>query len=72
MNKTMIQRLRTAAGYQRKAIRALIGEDMCRHIDVIEKELLLMAAELGKKSAKQDKETKDKEEKSGVRKITVD
>ncbi len=72
MNKTMIQRLRKAAGYQRKAIRALIGEDMCRHIDVIEKELLLMAAELGKRSAQQDKEAKDKEVKSGVRKITVD
>ncbi len=46
MNKSRIDRLKKAAGYQRQAIRALLPEGMDGHLDVIEREIKAMAAEL--------------------------
>lgn len=43
MNKEMIDRVKIAAEYQKKAIRALFPEEMGEHLDMIEKELKLMA-----------------------------
>ncbi len=45
MNSEMISRLKTAAGYQKKAIRALLPEGMEGHLDVIENEIRSMFAE---------------------------
>lgn len=41
----MINRLKEAAEYQKKAIRALFPERMLKHIDVIGNEIKLMVAE---------------------------
>lgn len=45
MNKEMLQRLKIAGEYQRKAIRALFPEEMGKHLDVIEKEMKMMVVE---------------------------
>ena len=45
MRNEMVGRLKTAAGYQRKAILALLPEGMDEHLDVIEKELKSIVAE---------------------------
>lgn len=45
MREEMLRRVRTAAEYQKKAVRALFSEKMNAHIDVIEREMKLMAAE---------------------------
>ena len=45
MNKEMLERVKTAGKYQRKAIRALFPEKMGEHLDVIEKEMKIMAVE---------------------------
>lgn len=45
MNKEMIDRMKIAGEYQRKAIRALFPEEMSEHLDVIEKELKMMVME---------------------------
>lgn len=44
-NSEMINRFRGAAGYQRKAVRALFPETMEKHFDVIENEIKLMLTE---------------------------
>ena len=41
----MINRLKEAAEYQKKAIRALFPERMLKHMDVIGNEIKLMVAE---------------------------
>ena len=41
----MINRLKEAAEYQKKAIRALIPDRMLKHMDVIGNEIKLMVAE---------------------------
>ncbi len=46
MNKNVIDRLKTAAGYQRQAFRALLPEGMEGHLDVIGQEMKAMFAEL--------------------------
>lgn len=46
MSKEMIKRINTASEYQKKAIRALFPEKMGGHLDIIEKELKLMAKEI--------------------------
>ena len=60
MNKDMINRLKTAAGYQKKAIMALLPESTAGHLEVIGKEMKQMFAELMIKgvadAAKQDKD----------------
>lgn len=45
MNKEMLGRIKTAAGFQRQAIRALLPEGMEGHLDVIEGEIKAMFAE---------------------------
>ena len=45
MRNEMVGRLKTAAGYQRQAILALLPEGMEGHLDVIEKEIKSMVAE---------------------------
>ena len=57
----MSDRLKEAAMYQKKAIRALIPERMLKHIDVIGNELKLMVAEcLVNDEKKSDTESKPK------------
>lgn len=46
MNKEMIQKMKIAGEYQKKAIYALFPEEMGEHLDVIEKELKMMVMEL--------------------------
>ncbi|MDE7418319.1 MAG: hypothetical protein K2N44_18785 [Lachnospiraceae bacterium] len=46
MNKEMINRLKMAGKYQKKAIYALFPEKVSKHLDVIEKELKMMAVEI--------------------------
>lgn len=46
MNKEMIHRMKIAGEYQKKAIRALLPDEMSEHLDVIEKELKTMVMEV--------------------------
>lgn len=46
MNRELLNRLRTAGEYQKKAIYALLPEPVGRHLDVIKKELKIMAVEI--------------------------
>lgn len=46
MSKEMFRRLKTAGEYQRKAIYALFPEKISGHLDVIERELKMIAAEI--------------------------
>ena len=46
MNSEMIDRFKLAGESQRKAIYALFPEEMGEHLDVIEKELKVMAMEI--------------------------
>lgn len=46
MNKEMLNRIKIAGEYQRKAIYALFPEEMNEHLGVIEKELKMMAIEV--------------------------
>ena len=45
MNKEMLGRIKTAAVFQRQAIRALLPEEMEGHLDVIEGEIKAMFCE---------------------------
>lgn len=45
MNKELLQRIQAAGEYQRKAVYALFPEEMSGHLETIEKELKMMAAE---------------------------
>ena len=46
MNTEMLDRIMTARAYQKKAIQALFPEEMNSHLEVIERELKLMAGEV--------------------------
>ena len=46
MNKEIIQRMKIAGEYQKKAIHALFPEEMGEHLDVIEKELKIIVMEV--------------------------
>ena len=46
MNKEMLHRMKTAAECQKKAIWALLPEEMGEHLDVIEKEMKMMVMEV--------------------------
>lgn len=46
MNREILNRFRTAAEYQKKAIYALLPDNVGGHLDVIEKELKTMAVEI--------------------------
>jgi hypothetical protein len=78
MNKEMMGRLKTAAGYQKKAIRALLPEGMEGHLDVIEKEVKMMVAEAAAgfftgcmSSTEKKDEPQDRPDK-GSRKVTIE
>lgn len=76
-NKEMMQRIKTAGEYQKKAIRALFPEEIGGHLDVIEKELraIVMEAAAGllKENHKVDacKEEQSREQASKVRKVNI-
>lgn len=76
-NKEMIDRIKVASEYQRKAIRALFPEEMGEHLDVIEKELKIMAmeviTELLKDCNESDvfKERPSQEQTSKVKKVDI-
>lgn len=78
MNKEMIDRMKTAGEYQRKAIRALFPEEMGQHLDVIERELKMMvmeaAAELLKECNTGDacKDEQGHEQTSKVKKVDIE
>ena len=46
MNKELLNRLIMAGEYQKQAIYALLPEKVSRHLDVIQKELKMMAVEI--------------------------
>lgn len=77
MNKEMIDRLRTAGQYQKKAIRALFPETMNGHLEIIEKELKSMFMEAAielMKECKTDNKTEEdnsRESTSRTRKVTI-
>lgn len=77
MNKEILNRMKTAGEYQRKAIRALFPEKMGEHLDVIEKEMKIMiteaAAELLKNCNKSDdcRDGQSREQTSKVKKVNI-
>ena len=78
MNKSMLDRLRTAAGYQKQAIRALLPEGMEGHLDVIEKELKVMFAEIAAgvmaecRSGSAGTDTREEKQTGSVKKVTIE
>ncbi len=78
MNKSILKRLRTAAGYQKQAIKALLPDGMDGHLDVIGGELKSMFCEIMAGMTAECREEPGKEEgsKSGsagnVKKVTID
>ena len=78
MDREMMQRLKTAGEYQKKAIRALFPEKMAKHLDVIENELKWMAAEALAELVKEhgtkcgDTEEYNQREQSGTRKVDIE
>lgn len=53
VNKEMVQRMKIAGEYQKKAIHALFPEEMVQHLDVIENELKMMVMEVSKELLKE-------------------
>ena len=77
-NIEMMKRVKEAAGYQRKAIRALMPERMGKHMDVIENEIKLMLTEAAfdilkecGRSIFENDENGMKSEKTGSKKIDI-
>lgn len=77
MSREMMQRMKTAGEYHRKAVRALFPEKMRGHLDVIEKEmkmmLLEMAADAVQECRKEDVRDSEQEgaRPSGARKVDI-
>ena len=77
MNKEMFRRLKTAGEYQKKAIYALFPEKVSRHLDVIEKELKMMAVEIAADVVKECRKSdscgggQDHEKESEVKKVDI-
>lgn len=77
MNKELWNRLRTAGEYQKKAIYALLPDPVGRHLDVIKKELKMMAVEIAadvlKECGKWDRHDTEQEPKkeSEVKKVDI-
>lgn len=73
----MLQRVKIAGEYQKKAIRALFSEEMGGHLDVIEKEWKMMimevAVELLKECGKSDacRDGQRREQTSEVKKVNI-
>ena len=73
MNREMMQRIKMAGDYQRKAIRALFPEEMGEHFDVIEKEIKAMVMELVVEIAKEQKTTVNKEDRNNkTKKVDIE
>lgn len=73
MNREMMQRIKIAGDYQRKAIRALFPEEMGEHFDVIEKEIKAMVIELVVEIAKEQKTTVNKEDRNNkTKKVDIE
>ena len=64
MSSEMVRRLKVAGDYQRKAIKALFPEEMGGHLDVIEKEVKAMFAELVMEVGEEHKETTEENKKT--------
>ncbi|MDE6389390.1 MAG: hypothetical protein K2L82_16540 [Lachnospiraceae bacterium] len=62
MNTEILERILTAKEYQKKAIYALFPEEMSGHLEVIEKEFKIMAAELVKACVRNEQSKTDKRE----------
>ena len=77
MNQEMLNRMKIAGEYQRKAIRALFSEEIGEHLDVIEKEIKMMvmevAAELLKNCNRGDacRDEQSHEQTSNVKKVDI-
>lgn len=77
MNREMLYRMKMAGEYQRKAIRALFPEKMGGHLDVIEKEIKMMAAEIAADAVRECRKndvcegTQDREKSSNVKKVDI-
>lgn len=81
MNKELLNRLRTAGEYQKKAIYSLLSDPVGRHLDVhlnvIKKELKMMAVEIAtdvlKECGKCDRHDTEQEPKreSEVKKVDI-
>ena len=77
MNSEMIDRFKLAGEYQRKAIYALFPEEMGEHLEVIEKELKMMAMEVITELLKESngnnafKERQSQEQTSKVKKVDI-
>lgn len=58
MNREILHRIKRAGEYQFRAVRALLPEEMGVHLDVIEKEVMLMLMEAvsGQRKADDGKE----------------
>ena len=73
MNREMIQRIKVAGDYQRKAIRALFPEEMGEHFDVIEKEIKAMVMELVVEIVKEQKTTVNEEDRNNkTKKVDIE
>jgi len=77
MNREMINRMKTAGEYQKKAIRALLPERMGGHLDVIENEIKMMAMEIMADMMRECRKSGSREEEqaqenvSGVKKVDI-
>ena len=76
MNKEMMKRLKTAACYQKKAMRALLPESVSGHLEAIEQEFKAMAFDLvmeyGKNAFSDDEKSDNREsENSKAKKVDI-
>lgn len=55
MNTEILERIMAAKEYQKKAVYALFPEEMSGHLEVIEKEVKIMAAEIVKAMMRNEK-----------------
>lgn len=78
MNKEIWNRLKTAGEYQKKAIYALFPDHVSRHLDVIEKELKMMAVEIAADVVKECRKCEscggeqDHKKESEVKKVDIE
>lgn len=77
MNKELSGRLKMAGEYQKKAIYALFPENISRHMDVIERELKMMAIEIAADAVKECRKcdrcsaSQEHEKESAVKKVDI-
>ena len=73
MNREMMQRIKMAGDYQKKAIRALFPEEMGEHLEVIEKEIKAMVMELVVEIAKEQKTRVNEEDRNNkTKKVDIE